>query len=371
MSILNKKDKKCIFLISNMYPSNKSVSYGIFVKNIEKILIESGFKIFPKVVLNKKNNSFFKKTLSYFKFYLKIIYNWFFKSGKIVYVHYILHSGVIACILKHFYPKFVVMNAHGSDVKFKGFLKFLNYFVFKKSDVIIIPSYAFYKYMRKEFNFKNFLFENKIKVFPSGGIDCNLFKPIDIFLNVKYKRKFKIIGFVSRLTPQKGIYVFIKALKIVKERYRNNFKVILVGRADKKQLDDIDKYLESCGLKDIVLYLGEKSQDELLKIYNVMDVLVFPTLLEESLGLVGIEAMACGVPVIGSNVVGLKEYIKDGYNGFIFKKGDFLELANKLLFFLSLSDEKRRELSFNAEKTVVKYCKNKLKKDFVEIFNIK
>jgi len=48
-----------------------------------------------------------------------------------------------------------------------------------------------------------------------------------------------------------------------------------------------------------------------------------------------------------------------------------VELANKLLFFLSLSDEKRRELSFNAKKTVVKYCKNRLKKDFVEIFNIK
>ena len=81
MNILNKGKKnkdKNIFLISNMYPSNKSVSYGIFVKNIEKILIEGGFKIFPKVVLNKKNNSFFKKTLSYFKFYLKIIYNWFF-----------------------------------------------------------------------------------------------------------------------------------------------------------------------------------------------------------------------------------------------------------------------------------------------------
>lgn len=52
-----------------------------------------------------------------------------------------------------------------------------------------------------------------------------------------------------------------------------------------------------------------------------MDLFVFPTQLEESLGLVGLEAMACGVPVIGSCIGGLTDYIEEGTNGFFSSRG--------------------------------------------------
>lgn len=83
--------------------------------------------------------------------------------------------------------------------------------------------------------------------------------------------------------------------------------------------------------------------------------MIFPTMLYESLGLVGIEAMACGCPVIGSNIGCLPEYIKDGITGFLFESGNSHELAERITYFYKLTDEQRNTMRIQAVKTAHQY----------------
>ena len=83
--------------------------------------------------------------------------------------------------------------------------------------------------------------------------------------------------------------------------------------------------------------------------------MIFPTMLYESLGLVGIEAMACGCPVIGSNIGCLHEYIKDGITGFLFESGNSHELAERITYFYKLTDEQRNTMRIQAVKTAHQY----------------
>ncbi|MPM88424.1 D-inositol-3-phosphate glycosyltransferase [bioreactor metagenome] len=111
------------------------------------------------------------------------------------------------------------------------------------------------------------------------------------------------------------------------------------------------------------------NQKQLRKIYNSMDVLIFPTEREgESLGLVGLEAMACGTPVVGSDIGGLKDYIIDGYNGYKFEPGNVTDLEEKLSHYLSKNDKEKLEFEYNAIETSREYEVNNIKKEIIEIF---
>lgn len=109
-------------------------------------------------------------------------------------------------------------------------------------------------------------------------------------------------------------------------------------------------------LGSCVEYLGAIPHDELPQYYNDMDVLVFPTERDaESLGLVGLEALACGVPVIGSAIAALPGYIEHGRNGFLFPPGDSDALFSCLVHFFSLKEAEIYELKRNATRSVEDY----------------
>ena len=70
--------------------------------------------------------------------------------------------------------------------------------------------------------------------------------------------------------------------------------------------------------------------------YLLMDCFIFPSTLKESLGLVGLEAMACGIPVIASDSHGPTDYIEDRKNGFLFSTGDICSLIDKVDYYYKL-----------------------------------
>ncbi len=110
------------------------------------------------------------------------------------------------------------------------------------------------------------------------------------------------------------------------------------------------------GLAADVSYIGPVRQTELPAVYRSFDVFVFPTVrAAESLGLVGLEAMACGVPVIGSNTGGLTGYISHGENGFLFEPGNVKELADRIVMFCNLARSERQALSQQAIRTARSY----------------
>ncbi|TGV07620.1 glycosyltransferase, partial [Alcaligenaceae bacterium 429] len=106
----------------------------------------------------------------------------------------------------------------------------------------------------------------------------------------------------------------------------------------------------------VVNYMGGMAQGELPSFYQSLDVFVFPTIRkEESLGLVGLEAMACGIPSICSDIGGIKTYIEDGVNGYLFTPGSHEELADSLLNYSGLDLSEFLHMSDHAIKTAKKY----------------
>ena len=102
--------------------------------------------------------------------------------------------------------------------------------------------------------------------------------------------------------------------------------------------------IKTLGLEEKVIHFPLLPQSSLAYVYNAIEAFVFPTKRKgESLGLVGLEAMACGAPVIGSQIGGLKDYIIDGKNGLFFEPKNVEELASQLQAFINLPEDVKQQ----------------------------
>ncbi|KKY02173.1 hypothetical protein VN21_04575, partial [Paraclostridium benzoelyticum] len=171
--------------------------------------------------------------------------------------------------------------------------------------------------------------------------------------NKKIKKNKQYIGYVGRIEVEKGWEVFLDCIKLLKENNEiNNKNVIIVGNG--KDSEKLNLKIKEYKLEDIIERKPLVSQNELNNLYNEMKIFCFPTY-RESLGLVAIEAMACGVPVIGSDINPLKEYINHGENGYLFKCGDHMDLYTQISNCLKIGKEKEIRLSKNAMRTSQEY----------------
>lgn len=347
-----KKDK--FFLISNMYPSEKFVRYGIFVKNFEKALQNEYY--IEKLVLTQKE-SISSKLIGYLYLYFKIL-NLIFKAKKknIIYAHFPLHFSPALWFLNFFKNK-IILNFHGSDLIYdKKFKKLLSVFLKSliKNKFIVVPSNYYKQKIVTTYNLNS----EKVFVYPSGGINTDVFKK----KSVKKSTAFTL-GFVSNFIESKGWKVFLTAVeKIVEKKLIPNIEVILIGDGPDKL--SIDKFLQRGLINNEVI--SNLSQDELSLKYNEFDLFIFPTYRKaESLGLVGLEAMACGTPVIAGKVGGPMGYIDHGNNGFLFEKKDSEDLINKILYYFNLSKKEKEIIKFNAIQTATNYESTKVNSNLI------
>ena len=349
------KTKRKLYLISNMYPSPKNIRYGIFVENFV-IALEDTFEI-KKTVLTKKEG--LNKLLGYIVFYLRILKLMFVaKKEDLIYIHYPLHVAPILCLFNRKY----ILNFHGSDLIFNSsFKKFLSFFLKKiiKNSAIVLPSNYYKKFFLSHFEKE----KNMLLVYPSGGIDKKVFQQITTIS----KPDIFVIGFVSNFIEKKGWKIWLNAIEIlIKENSISNFSLRLVGDGPDKNeiIDKLDKLNISYTLK------SNLSQPELAKEYNLFDVFVFPTYrVDESLGLVGLEAMSCGVPVIASNIGGPKGYIVSGENGLLFKPKDANDLSLKIKEYFTFNAEFKSKMIASAINTAYQYDSRKVKSDIVSFLN--
>lgn len=174
-----------------------------------------------------------------------------------------------------------------------------------------------------------------------------------------------IIGFVNRLLPQKNLHQFIEMLARLKiELYPKQIAGLIIGSywIDYPVLPYItDTYPEIIKQmitkfnlqENIINFPGQLSEEELVICYNVMDVLFHPTnAIDENFGYVPVEAMACGVPVVGTAYGGLKDTILHGKTGFLMpswatQSGIRMDLINgkSYLHILLKDKELRRNMS--------------------------
>ena len=346
-----------ILLISNMYPSKESPYFGIFVKNFKNQL-ELKEVTFTLAVVKGRGASKVEKIQKYFKFFVDVIRKIKKNDYDAIYVHYISHSLIPLLFVKSCIKKPLILNAHGSDVlvnnKIGEYVQKLVTPIIKKANLIVVPSEYFKDIVNDRFMIK----QKKIFISPSGGINTQLFKPKGI------KKDIFTIGYVSRIDKGKGWDTLLEAINLLNTNGLV-FRVLIIGSGAEEKL--LLQNIEELKLENIVEYVGPRPHNELVSYFNQMNIFVFTTRLAESLGLVGLEAMACGVPVVGSNIGGLPSYIKDGVNGKLFEAGNYDKLSNYLEYFMSLDSSKLMKYQINALETAKLYDSEKVTSELLNM----
>lgn len=145
------------------------------------------------------------------------------------------------------------------------------------------------------------------------------------------------ILYLGRLQAYKSVDVLLNAFAEVLKKIPEAVLVIAGGGEKDKELRTQAKNL---GLDNSVEFLGKVAEEEKIKLFQKAWVFVNPSLIE-GWGITTIEANACGVPVVASNVPGLCESVNNPHTGFLFPHGDIEKMAEKIIYLLS--DEESRE----------------------------
>lgn len=199
----------------------------------------------------------------------------------------------------------------------------------------------------------------EIYVVPNG-IDLKRFKPS---LVRKKERKTKKIIFVGRLHPEKGIKYLIEAMPIVLQEMENTELLIVGDGIERSRLEEI---IETQGINDQIMFTGALQQKKIPEIMYDADVFVIPSL-SESFGIVIIEAMAAGLPIIATNVGGIPFIIDEGFNGYLINPKRSDEIANKILFLLQ-NDKEREIISANNQKKALMFSWDMVAKKLENIY---
>jgi glycosyltransferase involved in cell wall biosynthesis len=183
---------------------------------------------------------------------------------------------------------------------------------------------------------------DKIAVIPNG-VDTRKFHP-------SIHTEENLLLWCGRFVREKGLEYLVDAIRIiVKEKGRSNIVLLLIGSGP--LLSRIQNLTRAFGLQDNIVFRGPLSHEELPNIMNRASLFVLPSLME-GMPYVLLETMACGVPVVGSNIPGINEIVKPGVNGLLVPPQDPRTLASAIL---SLLDDEmlRRSMGQKAREAMV------------------
>ena len=250
-----------------------------------------------------------------------------FEKLDLIHAHYAIPHATSAVLAKQILQDRdikIVTTLHGTDITLVGLepsFEPLMKFSIESSDVVTAVS----RYLRDE-TIGNYGVGKEIEVIPNF-IDTDVFRPVD----AKNLRRLlapngeKLLIHISNFREVKRVKDAIRALKIIIDQ-GVKVKFLLVG--DGPDRGECQALARDLGIWQQTRFLGKQS--ELASILSASDVFLIPSG-NESFGLSALEAMACGVPVISSDVGGLPELNTDGETGFVVKMGDVDALAERTL----------------------------------------
>jgi glycosyltransferase involved in cell wall biosynthesis len=217
-----------------------------------------------------------------------------------------------------------------------------------KCDAVIAPSSAI----------KNLLFDAGIKksvvVIPSG-IDIDHFAK-DTGRREEVRNKYGIkegevvLITASRIAPEKNIEFLIRAFDIIRKT-KDNAKLMIVGEGSIKE--DLENLVKELGLTEKVIFTGLLDKEGMIAHYQSGDIFVFASLTETQ-GLVAVEAMAAGLPVVAIKACGIEDMVKSGNDGILTDnvESNFAENAIKLIE----NNDLRSKMSENARVNAQEFC---------------
>lgn len=252
---------------------------------------------------------------------------------EIIHTHWLIPQGLIGAICKIILGNRHITTIHGTDVTLseKSFLlKCVIRFVVHYTDAISANS----SYTKNVLLSIDHSARDKVSIIPMG-VDIKKFTSNPIPEGVVNSNSPKII-FVGRLINLKGIDYLLKAMVTVIRHIPDAQLTICGNGPEKKRLEGVTATL---GISKNVSFLGSINHVELPRYYQSADLLVLPSVTvmdqTEALGVVLLEAMACGIPVIGSDVGGIPDIIYDGWNGYLVPEKSPEMMANQIIRILT------------------------------------
>lgn len=219
---------------------------------------------------------------------------------------------------------------------------------------------------------------DKIEIIPPG-VDLSRFYPIPPDEAKEYvgiAPNERMILFVGRIEPLKGLDTLLRALAILarsKALDRDCLCLAVIGgeidedgTSKNGELDYLMKLRKKFGLLDLVTFLGTKDQDALPYYYSAAEMVIMPSHYE-SFGMVALESMACGTPVIASHVGGLVHLVEDGVTGYHVPVDDPGVLSERIL---SLLEDKalRYRMGHDAFALAKKYGWEIIKSRMIDLY---
>ncbi|WP_025026795.1 N-acetyl-alpha-D-glucosaminyl L-malate synthase BshA [Caldalkalibacillus mannanilyticus] len=280
----------------------------------------------------------------------------------ILHVHYAVPHAICAYLAKQMieHPIKIITTLHGTDITVLGYdqtLKDMIKFGIEKSDVVTAvsesliketvdllqisrPIHKVYNFVDKRVYFKRDSKELRERLAPNGE---------------------KLIVHISNFRPVKRVMDVAKIFQQISTEI--NAKLVLIGEGP--EFPKVCQWLTEHSLCDDAIYLGK--QEDTSVILSQMDLMLLPSE-QESFGLVALEAMACGVPVIASNAGGLPEVVVNGQSGYTFPIGAVDEMANAAITLLKdpILYETLAEEAIHMAKN--KFCGHEILKDYENLY---
>ena len=199
----------------------------------------------------------------------------------------------------------------------------------------------------------------KIQVI-SNGVDLERFRPLE---NKPQKDKIRILG-IGRLISRKGFHFLIEALPQVVKEAKFPLEVEIVGSGQEEE--SLKNLAQQLGVRDILNFVGQLPYEGLLSKYQQADIFVLPSL-SEGMPCVMLEAMACGLPVVASDIGGNEELVYPGQNGYLFSAGHSQGLAESLIKIIN-HPALRKKMGQESLRIIQDYDWSKITEKYIAIY---
>jgi D-inositol-3-phosphate glycosyltransferase len=243
--------------------------------------------------------------------------------------------------------------------------------VLRRADRVIVATIAELTQLR-------FLYkanQSKLVVIPPG-VDVTHFYPIpsdEAKMYVGLKPEDRMVLFVGRIEPLKGVDTLIQAMSCVQLKEERPVHLAIIGgdpaaspQEMSAEMARLQKLCDDLAVGQTVVFLGKRDQDKLPYYYSAAELLVMPSHYE-SFGMVALEAMACGTPVIASEVGGLAYLVRDGETGFTIPDQEPETLCEKISWLLSNHDL-HTTMSRRAVEYAQDYAWEKIARQIVDVY---
>lgn len=262
------------------------------------------------------------------------------KTYDVVHAHWLIPQGIV----QSFFKKPYLVTGHGGDVTSlnKGIFRQLKVRCLKRAKYVTVVSEHLKKKVQE-------LVPDLQPDVLSMGVDASGFGRQYFVENYFGQNGKKTVLFVGRLAEKKGVTYLISAMRQI------DALLVIVGDGPLRQ--DLEEQAREMGVNAV--FLGAKTHEELRMIYASADLFVTPSVTasdgdQEGLGLVMLEAMASGLPVVANDSGGISQVIKNGVNGLLCQEKNVEQLADAIASVLR-DEELYKRLCRNGMETALRY----------------